>query len=76
MGDMNGAITLFPADGGFSSRLTNGSFPALRCDDQVIAFQLRTSTGVSLLKYDITTGLTSTFSSSGTNMSPDYFPDC
>lgn len=76
-GTLNGSVWLFPS-GATSPNLltTNGLFPSLRCDSRVVIFE-RTgiSGGLSILKYDIGTGLTSTFSMSG-YYSPDYFPDC
>lgn len=74
-GTSNGSVWLFPS-GATSPILvtTNGLFPSLRCDSKVVIFE-RSSGGLSILKYDLGTGLTSTFSTSG-DYSPDYFPDC
>lgn len=78
MGNPSAAFKLISADGNTVTSLTTGYVPDLRCDDAVVVFQRingdRQST-VSLLKYEITTGITTTFSKSG-NYWPDYFPDC
>lgn len=76
-GNPDGIFKLI-SPGGAASSLTSGYVPDLRCDDAVVIFQRlnhdRQST-VSLLKYEIATGITTTFSRSGAYW-PDYFPDC
>jgi len=75
MGDPNGSIWLFPASATTPTRVTNGYYPAIRCDSAVVIFQrIGNRSAVSILKYDLATGLTNTFSTSG-NYWPDYFPD-
>jgi Tol biopolymer transport system component len=78
--DYGGMMTLFPSVGSSPVTLTTGYHPSLRCDDRVIIFQRRQvskggSATIQVLKYDLGTGLTSTFSNSG-NSWADYFPDC
>lgn len=77
-GDANGVIKLISADGNTIQSLASGYYPDLRCDDTKVIFQ-RINQGrnasVSLLKYEVSTGLQTTFSTSG-NYWPDYFPDC
>jgi hypothetical protein len=76
MGDSAGAISLFPAGATSPTRLTNGYYPAIRCDSAYVIFQrIGNRSAVSINKYELASGLTNTFSSSG-NYWPDYFPDC
>ena len=76
-GTSNGSLWLFPSGATTPNLLTtNGLFPSIRCDSRVVIFErMNSSGGLSILKYEIGTGLTSTFSTSG-DYSPDYFPDC
>jgi hypothetical protein len=78
MGNFDGLSKLISADGSTVTPLRNGYVPDLRCDDAVVILQVRNGDKqgtVSLLKYEIATGVTTTFSRSG-NYWPDYFPDC
>ncbi len=78
MGDWDtGAITLFPADGGSSTRLATGYFPVLRCDTELLYQRrnLNPKGAVSILKLDLASNSTSTFSSAD-NMWADTYPDC
>lgn len=80
MGNWEGQMSLFPADGSGPVGTTNGYHPALRCDDHVMIFQRRLFSGsrivgIGIYKYDLTSGTTSTFSTSGNNTA-EYFPDC
>lgn len=78
MGNFDGLSKLISADGATVTPLRNGYAPDLRCDDAVVILQLRNGDRqgtVSLLKYEIATGITTTFSKSG-NYWADYFPDC
>jgi len=68
-------MEMVPAGGGTRVRLPNGYAPSLRCDDRVVIFQRAYNGGVSLHKYDLQTGLTSTFSNKDLYW-PDYYPDC
>lgn len=77
LGSFDGVFKLISTSGALTD-LTSGYVPDLRCDDAVVIFQRvnhdKQST-VSLLKYEIATGITTTFSRSGAYW-PDYFPDC
>jgi hypothetical protein len=78
MGNLDGLSKLISADGSTVTSLRNGYSPDLRCDDAVVILQVRNGdkqATVSLLKYEIATGISTTFSRSG-NYWPDYFPDC
>lgn len=69
-----GPISFFPAGSSSSSVLVTGGRPALRCDDHVLIYITTSRSGEKTLKYDLTTGLGSTFGSAA--YFPDYFPDC
>jgi Tol biopolymer transport system component len=70
----NGPITFFPAGSSSGSVLVNGLHPALRCDDRVLMYMTTSRSSEKTLKYDLTTGLGSTFGTAA--YFPDYFPDC
>jgi DNA-binding beta-propeller fold protein YncE len=72
-----GAITLFPADGSSPTRLATGYAPALLCGTDLL-YQRRNLSAkgsISILKLDLTSNATTTYSSAD-NMWADTFPDC
>lgn len=76
MGDNKGSLWLFPSGATSPTLLTtNGFFPSPRCDSRYVIFARMESSGSSVRKYELATGLTSTFSTAGV-YAPDYFPDC
>ena len=76
MGEPNGPLWLIASGSTSPVQLTNGYAPAVRCDSRYVILQrIEGSATVSLRKYEVATGLVSTFSTSG-NYWPDYFPDC
>lgn len=76
-GDPRGSLWLFPSGATSPTPLTtNGYLPSPRCDSRYVIFaRIESSGGTSIRKYEIATGLTTTFSATG-GISPDYFPDC
>jgi hypothetical protein len=77
MGDDKGSLWSFPSGATSPTLLTtNGFFPSPRCDSRFVIFaRLESGGGSSVRKYELATGLTSTFSTAG-DYAPDYFPDC
>jgi hypothetical protein len=77
MGDNKGSLWLFPSGATSPTLLTtNGFFPSVRCDSRSVIFaRIESGGGSSIRKYELATGLTNTFSTSG-DYAPDYFPDC
>ena len=75
-GDPKGSLWLFPSGATSPTLLTtNGYMPSPRCDSGSVIFaRIEGSGGTSIRKYEIATGFTTTFSTTG--IAPDYFPDC
>lgn len=65
----SGSVRIVPVSGGTPTTLTTGYNPSFNCSDGVVLFQRRDvakhgQSPTSMLKYNLSTGLTSTFSTS------------
>jgi len=72
-----GAITLISEDGSSLTRLATGYAPAFYCGSHLLYQRRNLSSkgAVSILKLDLASGTTSTYSSAD-NMWADGYPDC